>query len=177
MDNTKNNLEQKEKKGLLKKIIILVIILIVIFFIWFLTLPAPAPEESQSQQEWIDSLSQEDLDLIRSFEDNNADIPTRTTPEQTYAALKDALKNEDVEVAVNCFAEEKREEWKKIFLQLKKEGSMEKLTKELSDDFTKNHMLDSTASYSIPQNIDGEVFVHTITFIKDSNGDWKIDIL
>ncbi len=167
--------EEKMKKccgKLWKKIIILVIILFVIFFIWVLTLEGP----KSVQEEWLDSLTQKDLDAIHAL-NNKADVPTRVTPEQTYAALKQALKNEDVDAAANCFVEEKRGEWRENLNTIKEKGFMQEMEQDLTELKVESNG-EVLATYTF-DNIDsmGDIIPHHISFIKNVNGDWKIESL
>lgn len=169
-----NNLEEKPIKSVkfkkrLKIAIAIAIILVAFFVIWVLTLPPP----KGSQEEWLSQFSAEDLEKLNSL--SHADIPTRTTPEQTYAALKDALKNEDVEKAAECFTEEKRGEWGEVFTKAKETGAIKEILNELPEEMTQGDKYDTRAYYSIPQEIDGKIFEHSISFVKDSTGDWKIE--
>ncbi len=107
----------------------------------------------------------------------NADVPTRTTPEQTYAALKQALKNEDVDAAVNCFVEEKRGEWREKFQRAKNENFIKQLAEDLPKKINEVYTYEAISQYNAPQVIDGHNTSHTFEFIKDNNGDWKIESL
>ncbi len=178
MNNNKNseqNLKQpKEKKccKLWKKIIIILIILAVIFLIWVLTLEGP----KSVQEEWLDNLTQKDLDQIHAL-NNKANIPTRTTPEQTYAKLKEALKNEDVDAAAECFVEEKQGEWKENLKKIKEKGFMQEMEQDLTElKLESDGEVLTTYTFD---NIDsmGDIIPHHIFFEKDNKGDWKIDNL
>ncbi|MFH0854111.1 MAG: hypothetical protein V1891_01315, partial [bacterium] len=139
--------------------------------IWFLTLPMP----KSSQEEWLSQFSAEDLEKLNAQYDKT-NIPTRDTPEQTYAKLKEALKNEDVDAAVECFVEEKRGEWRENLNTIKEKGFM----KEMEQDLTELKLElegDAIMQFSYYTERDGKKYGHFINFIKDSNGDWKIDSL
>ncbi len=171
-ENNKNEKMKKCCSKLWKKIIIPIIILAVIFFIWVLTLEGP----KSTQEEWLDSLTQKDLDAIHAL-NNKADVPTRVTPEQTYAALKQALKNEDVEAAANCFTEEKRGEWRDVFEKAKKNNDLKGMSEALPKELSRVYINDVIAQFEAPQIVDGHNTSHTFEFTKDNNGDWKIESL
>ncbi|MFH1255166.1 MAG: hypothetical protein V1667_01710 [bacterium] len=105
-----------------------------------------------------------------------ADVPTRTTPEQTYSALKQALKNEDVEAAVNCFIEEKRGEWRENLKKIKEKGFMQEMEQDLTE-LKLELEGEARMQYSYSKVKDDKIYGYYIDFIKDINGDWKIESL
>lgn len=157
------------KKGIIIAIIALLVIIIIIFYIYTVNVP------QGSQDMGVGAYTQEELD--RMFPQiQNADVPTRTTPEQTYANLKKALKNEDVEAAAECFAEEVREEWRKNLESIKKQ----KLMLEMESDLTElklEQMGEVLSQYSYLTEKNKETYEHFIDFKKDKAGDWKIKSL
>lgn len=158
------------KKGIIIAIIALLVIIIIIFYIYTVNVPQGA------QDMGVGAYTQEELD--RMFPQiQNADVPTRTTPEQTYANLKKALKNEDVEAAAECFAEEVREEYRKAFLDAQKKGIIKGIEEDLANELKQDYIYEARAHYTFIKNIDGRNINYPITFTKDSNGDWKIKSL
>lgn len=165
--------ENKPKRGLNGRIfigIITAVILIAFFIILSFLMGMP----SGSQDMGLEGYTQEELDKMYP-QVKNADIPTRTTPEETYAKLKEALKNEDVDKAAEQFAEKVREEWRNNFKKAKQDGFIKQLAADLPDIILKVYERQASAQYSAPQIVDGQKTSHTFNFIKDGNGDWKIE--
>src|SRR4030042_1556427 len=168
-----NNNEQTPKKAIGKKRVFLIIaaILIIAFLIYFFSIDVP----KGSQDMGLDGYTQEELDkMFPQIE--NADVPTRTTPEQTYALLKEALKNEDVEAAADCFAEKVREEWRGNLQEIKEKGYMQEMHDDLTE-LTLEQEGEAIRQYSYGKTVDEEIYGYYINFTKDSNGDWKIESL
>lgn len=172
-----NNLEEKSIKSAkfkkrLKIAVIIAITLVAFFVIWVLTLDTP----KGSQDMGFSGYTQEELNKMFP-QIKNADIPTRITPEQTYAALKEALKNEDVDAAAECFAETMRGEYKNILLAAEEDKNLNKLGEALPEKIIEVYTYELISQYKAPQIVDGENTSHTFDFIKDRNGDWKIKSL
>ncbi|MDP2922955.1 MAG: hypothetical protein Q8O30_04465 [Candidatus Omnitrophota bacterium] len=119
--------------------------------------------------------------------------PTRTRPEQTYAIFRQALVDDDMDVAAGCFIKEKVDEWKKSLYEIKEKGYLPEMLSDLpekledtyiyTDDATgkdtKSRDLDHTAmsSYDYITEKNGKNYSHVISFIKNWDGDWKIEYL
>jgi flagellar basal body-associated protein FliL len=108
----------------------------------------------------------------------NADVPTRTTPEQTYANFREALRMNNLDMAIEQLSKEseKYEENKKTLEQAHGEGKFLEAYKEYPEKIEKESMYESTASYYYLRRANEQAFKTHISFIKNSNGDWKIDI-
>jgi hypothetical protein len=109
----------------------------------------------------------------------NADVPTRTTPEQTYANFREALKTNNLEMAVEQLSKEseKYEENKKTLEGAHGDGKFTEVYNEYPEKIEKEYMAEAMAQFYFVENKNGEKTSYPINFIKDSNGDWKIDIL
>ncbi|MBI5731907.1 MAG: hypothetical protein HY982_00930, partial [Candidatus Magasanikbacteria bacterium] len=107
----------------------------------------------------------------------NEKVPTRVTPEQTYAKLLAALKVGDLAEASRQFVAEDQAKWLESLQKIKEKGMMEKMVGDLDKELTKGLTGDAMASYSISILKDGIEWGNQIDFIKDSNGDWKIKSL
>jgi len=156
------------KKHFIIAIVIVAIVLLVVFF----TSDVP----TSSQDMGLGDYTQEELDKMYP-QVQNADVETRTTPEQTYAKLKQALLDEDIEIAVSCFAAEVRGEYNDIFLKADNDGNLQNLGKVLPEKITEVYISDAIAQYEAPQIVDEYETMHTFNFNKDNNGDWKIESL
>lgn len=107
----------------------------------------------------------------------NENVPTRQTPEETYARFIAALKAGDLESASRQFVAEKQAEWLGSLKKIKEGGLLEKMIKDLDQTPSKVNMYEVAAQYEIGVEKDGRVWSHALNFIKDSNGDWKIKSL
>jgi len=120
-------------------------------------------------------------------------VPTRITPEETYAKFRQALIDENFDKAAECFVKENREEWRKSLYEIKEKGFLRDMLNDLpekledtyiyTDDVTgkdtKNRDLDHTAMdshYYVLKN-DPNREAHTISFEKNWDGDWLIEDL
>jgi len=120
--------------------------------------------------------------------------PTRTRPEQTYAIFRQAIIDGNLEKALECFIEEKRGEFREglkgiLSDEKLKTQMLTDLPEKLEDTYfytddatgrdTKNRDLDHTAtsSYYYVLKNDPKREAHTISFVKNWDGDWKIERL
>ena len=109
----------------------------------------------------------------------NADVLTRITPEETYAKFREALRTNDLNMAIEQLSKEseKYEENKNTLTQAHKNSKFLTAIKEYPEEIRKSYMYEAIAQYEYDILKDGKTFVNSITFIKDSNGDWKLDSL
>lgn len=105
----------------------------------------------------------------------NADVATRTTPEETYAKFRQALKDNNLEMAIEQLSKDsgKYKENKEALAKAYGEGKFKEALIYYPETITKELRGESISSYFYSK---GEMIIH-ISFIKNSNGDWKIDIL
>ena len=106
-----------------------------------------------------------------------ANVPTRVTPEETYAKFREALKDNNLEMAIEQLAEEseRHEENKQILTKFYNEGKFSEAYKEYPEKIEKSSMYESIASYYYFRNKEGQDFKIHISLLKDINGDWKLD--
>lgn len=110
----------------------------------------------------------------------NADVPTRVTPEQTYANFREALRTNNLDMAIGQLSKEseKYEENKKTLEQAYKDGKFAGASENLYPEKTeRSNFGDSSGSLCYEQKDNSSKIRACISFIKDSNGDWRIDIL
>ena len=107
----------------------------------------------------------------------NENVPTRVTPEQTYAKLLAALKAGDLEKASQQFTAEQQSEGLKSLKKIKEDGLLAQMIGDLDKKLNKNMMSGAMAQFMISIDKDGEKWARPVDFIKDSNGDWKIKSL
>jgi len=103
----------------------------------------------------------------------NENVPTRQTPEETYAKFIAALKEGDIDVAASLMTEKNREEYRRTYIADKANGRLNEFVNRidrqinLKDEFGvfKNYWLE----------VDAEKYI--VHFVKDADGVWKIDSL
>jgi flagellar basal body-associated protein FliL len=108
-----------------------------------------------------------------------ANIPTRTTPEQTYAKFRQALKENNLEMALEQLSKESEryEENVEIITEAYKKGRFGEIYKKYPEEILKSDMYESIAEYYYLERVGENEVRQSINFIKDSNGDWKLDSL
>ncbi|MDD5071738.1 MAG: hypothetical protein PHQ42_03315 [Patescibacteria group bacterium] len=111
-----------------------------------------------------------------------ADVATRTTPEETYAKFRQALKDNDLEMAIEQLSKESGKRYKENKEALESffdEGKFKDLYLHYSDEINKISMYESIAQYDYDYYSEEykQQLVGSINFIKDANGDWKLDSL
>jgi len=190
------NFGQSERKPKKKKIITAVIFFIIIIALFYLG-ASEFNKWWQEKQKWIKMgfasdkfpfrmLTEEELvrkGLWSGESEWYNSIPTRTTPEQTYAIFKQALIDGDFDKAVECFTEEKRAGYKEAMIKAKEEGRIPEILKQLTEIYPdgdkivkgQNRISSVTYEFFIIEN--GKKTSHPIDFSKDFNGDWKMENL
>ncbi|MDD2753596.1 MAG: hypothetical protein PHT44_03235 [Candidatus Portnoybacteria bacterium] len=126
---------------------------------------------------WRD-YSQEELNKLYP-QIRYADVPTRITPEQTYAKFREALRTNNLEVALEQLAKdgEKYNENKLSIEKAYKEEKFVSLSELYLDKLNKSYMYESIAQYYFADKENNKNTNYPINFIKDANGDWKMDSL
>lgn len=107
----------------------------------------------------------------------NENVVTTQTPEQTHTKFISALKAQDFDEAVKCCFFEG--DWSKAKMTLEKvqsSGGLSTMIKDI-EKIDKELLLDTVASYSYATTENGEKIGHTINFVKDENGVWRIKSL
>ena len=109
----------------------------------------------------------------------NADVATRTTPEETYAKFRQALKDNNLEMALEQLSKDSKryKENKEDLLKAYERGEFKKMSISYPEKIIQENMYEVRAQYYfnyLENNIEKAYFIN---FIKNSNGDWKIDIL
>jgi len=109
----------------------------------------------------------------------NAAVPTRVTPEETYAKFREALRTNNLELAVEQLSVDssKYEENKSVIEKAFRENRFDEAYKEYPEKIEKESLYEATASYYYFRSKSGGNFKTHISFIKDANGDWKMDSL
>ena len=111
----------------------------------------------------------------------NADVPTRTTPEETYAKFRQALKENNLQMAIEQLSRESERygENVKVLEESFKKREFQNLYEHFPQKIEKVYMYETIAQYEYEfYSLEyRRTLIGSISFIKDSNGDWKIDSL
>jgi len=107
-------------------------------------------------------------------------IPTRITPEETYAIFRQALIDGDLDKAAECFVKEKQEEYKNSLIKAKEEERIDDILKQLTEIYPRGKRIVKGANdtnmityeFFIIEN--GNRISHPIGFAKDIEGNWKM---
>jgi len=108
-----------------------------------------------------------------------ADIPTRVTPEETYAKFREALKTNNLEMALAQLSVESKnyEKNRENLERMYKEEKFLELHKEYLGTIQKEYMAESIAQFYFLEKKEDGNYRYSLDFIKDANGDWKMDSL
>jgi len=108
-----------------------------------------------------------------------ADVATRTTPEETYAKFRQALKDNNLEMAIEQLSKEsgKYKENKEALTKAYGEGGFDKIYEFYPGDAWRGTFGESSGQLCYNQKHEDGEFVGCSYFIKDANGDWKLDSL
>jgi len=108
-----------------------------------------------------------------------ADVPTRVAPEETYAKFRQALKENNLELAIGQLSRESSSYNKNVDVITKayEEGKFTEALESYPEKIEKESMAESIASfYYFRQKGNINLKTH-ISFIKNADGDWKLDSL
>lgn len=119
------------------------------------------------------------------------DVPTKQTPEETYVIFIHALKDGNLEFASQQFFARNIErypvnyeldksiqkKWLDSLNSVKEKGLMEKMINDFDTEIKKVSMTDVVAQYEIGIKKDGQMLSHSIEFMKDIDGTWKLNSL
>jgi len=105
-----------------------------------------------------------------------ADIPTRVTPEETYAKFREALKTNNLEMALAQLSVESRNYNKnKVSIETAyKNGKFTEIYKKYPEKIDKEYAAESMAQFYFLEKDESR---YPIDFLKDASGDWKMDSL
>jgi len=126
---------------------------------------------------WRD-YTQEELDKLYP-QIRYADVPTRVTPEETYAKFREALRTNNLELALEQFYNEDKTGKDAVdsVRHFFEEGRFSELYLYYPEKIEKEYMAESISQYFYLENKDGHNLRQSIDFVKDANGDWKMDSL
>jgi len=188
----KENIQLKQKKPRKRKIITAVIFFIIflaiVYFGW-----AEYNQWWKARKEYVRMGLAEDKFPYRMYTERELiemgrwpveskyydSIPTRTTPEETYAKFRQALIDEDSDKAAECFIDEKRDTVRKGLVDIF--GDKQLKDQMLEDLPIKIDSIDiigrSSVYYDYSIIREGKKIAQTMSFVKSLNGDWLIEDL
>jgi len=111
-------------------------------------------------------------------------VPTRTTPEETYAKFRQALIDGDIDKAVECFTKEKQEEYRDTLLKAEEEGRIPGVIKKMTDILPRGERIttgstgDASTTYEIlfkEKETDTMYTSYPVLFDKNWDGDWLME--
>ncbi len=105
-----------------------------------------------------------------------ADVPTRITPEETYAKFREALRTNNLEMAIEQLSRESEKNYRENVADLEKiykEGKFKELYKDYSETMQKEYIAESIAQFYFLEKKNNETTRYSLNFVKDANGDWK----
>lgn len=110
-----------------------------------------------------------------------ADVPTRITPEQTYAKFRQALKENNLEMALEQLSGESRGYGESVntLTNFYNKNKFQELYKHYPEKIKESMLAESIAQYEYDYYSPEykQELVGSIDFLKDANGDWKLDSL
>lgn len=109
-----------------------------------------------------------------------ADVPTRVAPEQTYANFRQALKDNNLELAIEQLSKSSRERYAENVADLTvayNKGEFVEIYKKYPEEIEKSNMYESMAQYYFVEKLNDKITNYPIDFSKNANGDWKMDSL
>jgi len=108
-------------------------------------------------------------ELEEKFPPQEYDVPAKNTPEQVYTKFRQALLDNDIELALEQIREENGEGYREAF---KDKERLKEWIGELPESIS-DLRIDKNFAYYDWDKDDG--YKHTIDFVKDRSGYWKID--
>lgn len=135
---------------------------------------------AESQYPWRDYTAAELNKMYPQI--RYADVPTRVTPEQTYTNFRQALKDSNLKMAIEQLSNSSRERYKenkKMVESFYEDNKFQELYKYYSEKIKKVSMSETLAQYEFnyysPEY--KRELIGSLDFIKDANGDWKMNSL
>ncbi|MCG2699342.1 hypothetical protein L6251_02935, partial [Candidatus Parcubacteria bacterium] len=108
-----------------------------------------------------------------------ADVPTRVTPEETYAKFRQALKENNLELAIEQLSREseKYKENVDVITKVYNENRFNEIYETYPEDIWRGTFGESIGQLCYKQKHEDGEFIGCSSFTKDANGDWKLDSL
>lgn len=107
------------------------------------------------------------------------DVETRITPEQTYAKFRQALKENNLEMAIGQLSKESEryEENVNDLTQAYTENKFNEIYQSYPEIILKENISEALSQFYFNYKENNQQRTHFLNFIKNSQGDWKLDSL
>ena len=107
------------------------------------------------------------------------DVPTRVTPEETYFKFRQALKENNLEMALEQLSKESKNYGENVetITKAHEEDRFHEAFENYPEKIEKESMAESIASYYYLEKKGEYNLRQYLGFVKDVNGDWKLDSL
>lgn len=138
-------------------IILAIILLLVIGYFVFVYIQIQRGEYVKWDGKWYTN-----EELKEKYPPQYGETPAKNTPEEVYATFRQALLDEDLELALEQITTTQRDEYRRIFSI---EGKMKEWGEKLPEKIIKEDVIMNDAHYDI------------VDFFKDYTGYWKIRII
>lgn len=148
-------------------IILAIILLLVIGFFVFVYIQIQRGEYVKWDGKWYTN-----EELKEKYPPQYGETPAKNNPEEVYATFRQALLDEDLELALEQITITQRDEYRRIFSI---EGKMKEWGGKLSETINKRGINGNFASYSVDVAGPKGDFKSGVSFSKDFTGYWKID--
>ncbi len=108
-----------------------------------------------------------------------ADVPTRVTPEQTYANFREALRTNNLAMALEQLGKEGNnyQNNKTDIEKAYREGRFRSIYGSYPEEILKENEFEAVSQFYFNYSENSKEKTHFIDFSKDANGDWKMDSL
>jgi len=163
-------------------VVILAVLLGGSFYFWRFWWPVKEAKILQGMSDcnfpWRD-YSQTELNKLYP-QIRNAAVPTRVTPEETYAKFREALRTNNLNLALEQLYKEagKRYQENKVILEKSHEkGEFKIAYKQYPEKIERQSMSEALAAYYYFRTDNGKKVKTHIGFVKNAYGDWKMDRL
>jgi len=107
----------------------------------------------------------------------NADVPTRITPEETYAKFRQGLKENNLDLVLAQLSPDSSR-YDSNVTAIKKafeEGKFGEIYAKYPEKIDESWTGDTIAQYEFGYQKNEKEYAYTLEFVKDENGDWKFD--
>ncbi|MBU4374897.1 hypothetical protein KKH38_00095, partial [Patescibacteria group bacterium] len=114
-------------------------------------------------------------ELEEKFPPQEYDVPAKNTPEQVYTKFRQALLDNDIELALEQIREEQKSRYKQIFNDLSILGEYRKFPEVSEIKKSEQETYGNFTSYYFKFITNEREIDYSIQFEKDQEGYWKID--
>jgi hypothetical protein len=109
--------------------------------------------------------------IKQKYGEQEYNVESKNTPEEVYTKFREALLKNDIEGALSQMTEKSRPEYREAF---KNKEKFDKWVKSLPNKITKERIDNNFGYYDVDY---GTEYKNSMTFIKNIQGYWQIDII